>query len=213
MENLLQSWSRDRQIKRKQANLPYSVGGAQRYLTTASGTIFCTSKFTFHRAILVIFLAMANLLLLSRVSTRNAATLFRLLIKPVYNKKPIKCPFTFASSRTFASSSLDQFPKEDLVTDFAGNSTNFTTSHSDPLLDLSEFLNQVPTEAVVEKAIHLTSTDVGLTWWLPTGGVYNILDALSSHFSWWASIAILAVSVRAILLPIMIKNQSKCPLH
>ena len=95
------------------------------------------------------------------------------------------------------------------------DSVNFKPD-PEPLMDLTQFLSTVPPEvvpAVAQNASHLTATDLGLTWWLPTGGVYNIFDALSASCPWWASIAILAVSVRALMLPIMVKNQSKFSYH
>ena len=157
---------------------------------------------------------MASVLLLSRVYSRNAS-FSRLLIKAVNCKKPANCVFVFPSSRAFASlPPVEPVAKSDVAAKLVSSPPDVQPSApAEPILDLSEFLSPVPSE-VVETVVstattHLTATELGLTWWCPTGGVFSILDTLSSYYPWWASIAIFTVFARILVFPIMIRNRSE----
>ena len=83
---------------------------------------------------------------------------------------------------------------------------------SPPEIDLSGFLDQLPPPPSLETVTEvmsgpITSSDLNLTWWCPTGGVYNVLDLLHSVMPWWASIAFATLIVRILMTPIVIGNQ------
>lgn len=93
-------------------------------------------------------------------------------------------------------------------------------------IDLSSFVVPDPPELAeavtsigpVDEAL-LTATDVGLTWWCPTGWAFNILETFHSAMPWWASIVAITVIFRIAIFPFIIISQSKCqfswivPLH
>lgn len=85
-------------------------------------------------------------------------------------------------------------------------------------IDLTNFLEPVETVAEVAKtaatqpgitdvALGVTSTDLGLTWWCPTGGLYNLLDAAYGYLPWWGCIGIATLLARLLLTPIVVYNQ------
>lgn len=79
---------------------------------------------------------------------------------------------------------------------------------------MSGFLDQVPDAPLVPLDVSpevvsgvLTASDINLTWWCPTGGVYNLLTFANGYMPWWACIALMTLAARVCLTPVVIANQ------
>lgn len=77
---------------------------------------------------------------------------------------------------------------------------------------MTSFLGDVPPEVIDSTAEVIasgviTASDLNLTWWLPTGGMYNLLNTAHEFMPWWASIAALTLVARILLTPVVVSNQ------
>ena len=84
-------------------------------------------------------------------------------------------------------------------------------SNSD-IIDLSDF--QIPhlmtPEEIQSMEIILSATDLGLTWWLPTGGLYYLFDYVHKlGVGWPTAIIISTIFIRSLLIPISISTKKK----
>lgn len=167
---------------------------------------------------------MANVLFVSRVISRNFTS--SLCTKTICKSKYItQSSFVFASPRFISNSPIDS-KATNAVADATVNGTgssssiasNVSTSSSTSSnvvdeLDLSQFLAPVQSTETVSQVVstitQLSPGDLGLTWWLPTGGVFHIVEFLSSHFPMWGAITIFTVCARILVFPLMVRNQSK----
>ena len=80
------------------------------------------------------------------------------------------------------------------------------------VIDLSNFqVPNLPTpeEIMAMKSI-ITATDLGLTWWLPTGGLYVLFDLVhKAGVEWPASIIVSTLMVRTLIWPVMISSRKQ----
>jgi YidC/Oxa1 family membrane protein insertase len=82
------------------------------------------------------------------------------------------------------------------------------------IIDLSGFVvsdagvsaAQEAVPEVINEAM-LTAADMGLSWYLPTGVLFESLQSLHGVLPWWGSIAVLTLTLRILLFPVMIKAQ------
>lgn len=106
-------------------------------------------------------------------------------------------------------------------------------------IDLTQFLVTEPSAGtaaasavseMIEKIGPVTSSDIGLTWWCPTGqshshvfmfqltiilsqtgGMFHIFNYLHEMFPWWGTVAVATLIARLLMTPLVVYSQSQCP--
>ena len=79
-------------------------------------------------------------------------------------------------------------------------------------IDLSDFqIPNLPTPDEIQAMKYIISaTDIGLTYWLPTGLLYMLFDAVhKAGIDWPASIIVATLLVRTMIWPMMISSRKK----
>lgn len=79
-------------------------------------------------------------------------------------------------------------------------------------IDLSDFqVPNLPTaDEIMQMKSNISATDLGLTWWMPTGGLYVLFDLVhKSGVDWPASIIMSTLLIRTLIWPMMISSRKQ----